>query len=140
MMYQCITIIKLLHLLVYGKNFDTLENQSNFFFCSLHWWEICGISNRLTIFGQLSSREKSRTVLASYSHILPNNVLIDQQFDPVLIRKFSVAELERLQGLEGWVDCVPNISYAAKVKCLGNAINGDVASYIFHELKIKMNK
>ena len=74
--------------------------------------------------------------MASYSHVLPNNVLVDERFkDYIMIRKFSVTELEKLQGFPiDWVNSV-DISYTNKVKCLGNAVNGEVAYFIFYCLR-----
>ncbi len=61
----------------------------------------------------------------------------DHRFNPHLIRTFTIAELERLQGLEGWVDST-TIPWTAKVRVLGNALNGDVSIYLAKELKRKM--
>ena len=86
-------------------------------------------STRLHHYGQLSTRHKSKTILASYQGV-PNNVLHDLRFCPPLIRRFSMGELEELQGFpRGWVQ--GRVGKCASAKCLGNAVNAQVSTYIF---------
>jgi site-specific DNA-cytosine methylase len=92
-----------------------------------------GNSNRLTIFGDVSDKTKSRTVLASPN--IPSHVIIDKRFKPALIRSYTISELEKLQNFPpGWVNKI-NISTTAKTRAIGNALNGNVAIYIFEELE-----
>lgn len=85
-------------------------------------------TTRLSAFGQTSSRRHSRTVLATWAKGVPNNVLVDERYSPAVIRPFTVAEVERLQSLPNWTSMVPRTS---ALRCLGNAVNGEVAFYLF---------
>lgn len=61
----------------------------------------------------------------------PRNVLIDRRFDPPLLRKFGVDEVERLQGFpEGWTSGQSNTQ---RYKMLGNAVNAEVSAWIFRQ-------
>ena len=96
----------------------------------------CG-SHRLARSGQSSERQKARTVLATFAKGVPNNVLIDHRQSPVLIRSFSVPEIERLQGFPvGWTNPAP---YTRRFKVLGNAVNGEVAVFVFKMLQSEEN-
>ena len=94
-------------------------------------------SNRLVIYAKHSETQHVPTVLASYAKGAPNNVLIDTRYSPLLIRAFSVQEIERLQGLPGWIPATT--PRTAALRCLGNAVHGDVATYIFHALLLAVD-
>jgi site-specific DNA-cytosine methylase len=92
-----------------------------------------GNSNRLTIFGDVSDKPKSRTVLASPN--IPSHVIIDKRFKPALIRTYTITELEKLQNFPpGWVSKI-DISNTAKTRAIGNALNGNVSIYVFEQLQ-----
>jgi site-specific DNA-cytosine methylase len=91
-----------------------------------------GKRTRLECFGQLSSRKKSRTVVAHAG--IPSHVLCDERFEPTLIRKFSVEEIEKLQGYDKWVTSVPNLTRTSQIRALGNSINCQVSIYIAQNL------
>jgi site-specific DNA-cytosine methylase len=88
-------------------------------------------SDRLHHFGQVSDRLYARTVMATFAKGVPNNVLTDMRYTPPIVRPFTVAEVGRLQGLPDWCS---GISRTGALKCLGNAVNGDVAVFLFQML------
>jgi DNA (cytosine-5)-methyltransferase 3A len=62
------------------------------------------------------------------------NVLIDRRFQPVLFRKCTELEIERLQGFPDGFTAVPGISTTQRLKSLGNAVSVPVIVYILHWL------
>lgn len=75
-----------------------------------------------------SSADKSKCILASVGSD-NSNLVIDQRFTPPLYRKWTVREVERLQGFpDGYTDCLRDPR--DQLKALGNAVAPPVIAYI----------
>ena len=74
------------------------------------------------------SELKSKCVTRGWYKGPPYRTLVDDRVDPPIKRKFSLTEIERLQGFpDGWT-AVEGVSDTQRIAALGNAVSPPVVA------------